>query len=118
MKKSNFVRKDIAKKLKQKGYNEKSHWLYNESPWFSPELHWNSEGSNMLTAPTFTEVIEWLMTCGIYVSMKYNGYEGVNAWQAFIFKEGVGERSCGLGAYGYVLNNAIYQALDLLEDEL
>ena len=116
MKKSNFVRKDIAEKLKQKGYNEKSHWLYNESPRFSLELHWNSEG--ILTAPTFTEVIEWLMTCGIYISMRYIGYEGVNSWQAFIFKEGVGERSCGLGAYGYVLNNAIYQALDLLEDEL
>lgn len=117
MQKSNFVRKDIAEKLKRKGYNEKSHWLYNASPWFSPELHWNKEGSDMLTAPTFTEVIEWLMSCGIYVSVKYIGYEGVNSWQGFIFKEGVGERSCGLGMYGYVLNNAIDQALNSLPDE-
>lgn len=68
-----YVSLEVAKLLKEKGYNEECYLYYKEE---DPALYYrelynrNSERDDIISAPTLIEAMDWLEERGIYVEIR------------------------------------------------
>ncbi len=117
-----FLPYELALIAKQKGFNEPCFGKYNQDGVFSFQINasfaHNLMDINVISAPLYQQVIDWLETKGIYIELLIDGFPDNTCYRAFIWQKGqpVPEPHDDLGAGEKyeILNIAINEAFKLI----